>query len=248
MLVQGKDAPLPHSLEVASNSTVHVVGDRVAKFAKYAYSLEVAEEKARELKHYASQLAQEPIQVAPLLHHMIVPTNEANAYQVVHQTQYIEGPTVLRLPEAIQRSAVRFIISGVAAMSTLPGHPDVLRLGIDALLRNWQVDPVNGPTLTDIFPPLLRHADGSFHSGRTPQEAAFYDRFCGTKTGVIANMLYDAHFGNFDLQAMKNNAEGYRQHWAELVPEYLHAGVGQALDELVDYRARAIAEAALVGR
>lgn len=111
------------------------------------------------LEAYSDELAAQSIRVAQLRNTDILTVDDG--YRVRHTYELINGNSLIRLDEDQRQSAVYDTLSQISQMDTLGGE-DTLRTPIDARAENFHLDKNNQPTLTDIYPALTRHPDGSF--------------------------------------------------------------------------------------
>lgn len=135
--------------------------DTVTKTTKRSFPFERAKIRLNRLNEYYADLTREPLPVAPLFAATLVEKNGGMALQFV--MGLIRGPSVERLPDEMRLSAVGNIIGCLCMMSQIEGEePGILGVPVDALLRNWHVDPANYdlPTLVDIYEPLPRDPSG----------------------------------------------------------------------------------------
>jgi len=190
----------PHA-ESGNCADITFEGDQVIKTSKWGLSYEDAVAEHDALLSYAGALAQEPIEVATLRSASLV--TDQGLYHVRHATDVVYGESVLSLRGDERQAAVAQIANGISAMSTVD-NPDRMYVGVDGTVKNWHMGPDGQPILIDLFPPLVRNNDGELKVGAIPGNYAHYERYLGTKSGVLTKMLFSAHNDNYPALSPKD--------------------------------------------
>ena len=142
-----------------SHTDITITDDAVHKVIGYDLEPEVAGRLADHLEQYVAAFEDEPIDVAPL-RDVRVSRDSSGGHHVEYTNQLCNGPHLSRLPGEDMQPALGRVLGQIANMSQLDDS-GTLRVPLDAATDNFCVEDT-GSVLVDIFPPLLRHNDGSF--------------------------------------------------------------------------------------
>lgn len=221
-------------LDTGSYSDVTIGRRTVVKRDRNVLPRDIAERRAQEVDQYARELARENIPISCLISTpKAVPVG--NGYVVEHEVELIGGWSLHQV-EAQQTVArwdiVENIVRMVNSMSTLPGQPDALRIGIDVALRNWRIHPDTGDLIMiDLYPPLLRDANGSLSRSSNREAQTYFDRMCGTKSGAIAHVLLSAYQFPSELADQPDAAAAFVDQFEAIIPRHMRDRIVAAVEE-----------------
>ncbi|HZM64227.1 MAG TPA: hypothetical protein VFB59_03780, partial [Candidatus Saccharimonadales bacterium] len=167
-------------------------GSSVIKTTKESFSYKDAQARLDLLEDYAAALAAEPLPVAPLTSATLTETEGKFALRFT--MGLIPGPSVESLRGDERREAAGVIIGNLCAMSQIKRYrePGILRVPIDALLRNWHIDPTTKiPTLIDIYPPWSRDALGRIKYFREAEPRRWAEKVKGRLGNIVPYLVAD---------------------------------------------------------
>lgn len=220
-----------------NNSRVTVTGQDVRKVSRQAYTAAHASVLARQLERYAGALAAEPFRV-PALRQVAVVGDPRGGYRVQHVTDWCPAPNLTAIAGPALPGAVAEVLRRIALMSRL-GDGGLLVVPLDASAQNFHHDGA-GAWLVDLFPPLLRGADGALpvallQYGAVPVRRRLAEYAKGTVEGAIVHTLFTAVArGDRPLRQITATVRGYRQWCHDVLPPELPGrsrdNIARALD------------------
>jgi hypothetical protein len=176
-------------IEIGWNSDLAITDDEVVKTSLRAFPHAEAEELATGLAAYAEQLDGQPLRVAHLRDVSVIEGQEG--YHLRHSYDLVDGPSLIKGREDERRVAIGQALSQVAGMDTIDKRGSLV-VPFDAKAANFHVDK-DGPVLTDIFPVLTRHADGSFPLEVVDgKRGSIFPWMWGTKVGAMTAIMSTA--------------------------------------------------------
>jgi hypothetical protein len=165
-------------------------GDTIEKTMRLAVPSETASRLATNLEDYVNALGDESLPIPEVTDIKVISSEQG--FHVRHTVAYCEGPNLCALEGDEKMRAVRHALGRIADMQTF--EYGKLVVPIDAKATNLHVNPVNGVTLVDVFPPLARHSDGTFPMENVPQGNSSLRRkimpyMSGTREGAMLRLL-----------------------------------------------------------
>lgn len=182
---------------VGNHASLAVVDGVVHKTIGYDLQPSVANRLADNLGRYVEAFEDEPMNVASLQDVQVLPMGSGNC-RLTYANHLCTGPNVANLQGEDLQQAVGQTLGQIASMSRIRSEGR-LRVPVDSPTGNFCIE--NGEAvLVDIFPPFVRHADGSFPFEDMPfafsrghQDAIEYR--IGTVEGATIHMLFTAMRG-----------------------------------------------------
>lgn len=182
---------------VGNHASLAVVDGVVHKTIRYDLHQSVANRLADNLGRYVESFDEEPLAVAPLHDIRVLPAGSGKR-RLAYANQLCDGPNIASLQGEDLRHAVGRTLGQIASMSQI-GSEGRLRVPLDASTGNFCLGN-DGGVLVDVFPPFVRHEDGSLPFEDMPY--AFSKRYqdaveyrIGTAEGATLHMLFTAMRG-----------------------------------------------------
>lgn len=215
------------------NSSIEIAGETVVKTSHLVFPTAAqAEQYGAELELYASQLADEPLQVAALRSVAALP--DGDGFRVRHAYDMVAGDNLEELTGQERTRAAATVIAQIAGMRTL-GSPDTLLVPVDAKAGNFHLGPDGSVVLVDITPPLSRDADGQFPGRHFPgDDPNMIGWRMGTKSGAITYFLKSlVQSGDSASEKLASVVRMDASWCRSLLPDDLHPDVRKAVERQI---------------